>query len=363
MPLRCATHGARRLPWDIQYEKGGFTMRPRTLLLFALAGLLGAAVAVLPALAAGTSAPSEVKLEVAQNCFESNWPCWNPKGNSESNVPESEVPPFKLAQGGTISFEDKDSQAPTDVVWKGAAAPTCTGVVNAPPTETGWSGTCTFATAGEYEFESEGLFKADYSNYTKYKVIVETAGGGGTTSTTTTTTTPTTTTPTTTTPTTTTPTTTTPTTTPTTPTTPTATTSTQPSGGGASTATTPGSMEMPPPSGGSHPLATLALANAQHGDAVHGTVQIPAADGGARLEVELLAQGASLAKVKRPGSSRVGRFVRSSAPAGTVSFTVPLDAQAKSALRHHHKLALTVKIVLTPKHGAAMTLTRSLVVR
>jgi hypothetical protein len=120
-------------------------------------------------------------------------------------------------------------------------------------------------------------------------------------------------------------------------------------------------METPPV--GSQPRATLALASPQHGDAVHGTVQIPAADGGARLEVELLAQGASLAKVKRGGSSRVGRLVRSSAPAGTVSFTVSLDAQAKSALHHHHKLALAVKIVITPKHGAAMTLTRSVVVR
>jgi hypothetical protein len=149
-----------------------------------------------------------------------------------------------------------------------------------------------------------------------------------------------------------------------TPTTPTVTTtSTQPSSGGVPTTTTPGSIETPPPPGGGSPVATLALANAQHGDAVHGTVQIPAADGGARLEVQLLAQGASLAKVKRGGSSRVGRLVRSSAPAGTVSFTVALDAQAKRALREHHKLALTVKIVLTPKHGAAMTLTRSVVVR
>jgi hypothetical protein len=96
---------------------------------------------------------------------------------------------------------------------------------------------------------------------------------------------------------------------------------------------------------------------------VHGTVQVPPADAGASLEIELLAQGASLAKVKRGGSSRVGRLVRSSAPSGTVSFTVVLDAQAKRALRQHHKLALTVKIVLTPKHGAAMTLKRSVVVR
>jgi hypothetical protein len=90
---------------------------------------------------------------------------------------------------------------------------------------------------------------------------------------------------------------------------------------------------------------------------VRGTVQIPAADGGARLEIEVLAQGASLAKVKRPGSSRVGRLVRSSAPAGKVSFTVSLDAQAKRALRRHRRLALTVKIMLTPPHGAAVTVT------
>ncbi len=327
-----------------------------------VAAVLGAAIAIVPALATGSPAPSEVKLEVAQSCFESNWPCWNPKGNPETNVPESEVPPVELAQGGTISFEDNDPKAPTDVIWKGAARPSCTGVVEAPPTKTGWKGTCTFSTAGEYEFESEELFKDIYSNYTKYKVIVGNLGGGGTTSTTTTTTTPTTTTPTTTIPMTTTPITTTPTTTTPT-TTPTATTSTQPYGSVASTPTTSGSLEAPSPPGEGNPLATLALAKAQHGDAVHGTVQIPAADGGARLEVELLAQGASLAKVKRPGSSRVGRFVRSSAPAGKVSFSISLNAAAKLALRHHHKLALTVKIVLTPKHGAAMTLTRSVVVR
>jgi hypothetical protein len=142
---------------------------------------------------------------------------------------------------------------------------------------------------------------------------------------------------------------------------PTVTTSTQPSSGGVPAATMPGSVETPPASGGASPVATLA--NAQHGDTVRGTVQIPAADAGARLEVQLLAQGASLAKVKRGGSSRVGRLVRSVASAGTVSFTIALDAQAKRALRQHHKLALTVKIVLTPKHGAAITLTRSVVVR
>jgi hypothetical protein len=340
-------------------------MRPRMLLLFALAALLGVAVVVLPALAAGSSAPSEVKLEVAEHCYFAKWPCWNVKGNNPEDI--RDIQPFTIEQGGTISFEDNEASYPTDVLWKGTS-PSCSSKVPSTP-ETNWSGTCTFANTGEYEFESQDLFNGDGFNYTKYRVIVEKSGG--TTSTTTTTnTTPTSTTPTTTTsttPTTTTPTTTTPTTTTPTTTTPTATTSTEPSGGGASTgpytATTPAATKTPSPAGGSHPNATLALASVQHGDAVHGTVQIPAADSGARLEVELLAQGVSVAKVKRPSSSRVGRLVRSSAPAGTVSFTVSLDAQAKHALHRHHKLALTVRIVLTPVYGTTTTLTRSVVVR
>jgi hypothetical protein len=322
-----------------------------------VAAVLGAAVAIVPALAA---APSEAKLEVNENCDEPNWPCWTRPGGSPSYTPS-----VTIANGGVVAFSDEMGKA-ANIKWTSTPSgqPTCSSEVPVSPmlAKTGWEGKCTFEQPGTYRFESSTLFSAG-PNYTKYEIVVEGASTGTTSTTTTTTTIPTTTT--TTNPTTTTPTT----TTSTTATTPTATTSTQPSGGGASTgaaastATTPGSMEMPPPPAGSHPLATLALANAQHGDAVHGMVQIPAADGGARLEVELLAQGASLAKVKRPGSSRVGRLVRSSAPAGKVSFAVSLDAAAKSALRRHHKLALIVKIVLTPKHGAALTLTQSLVLR
>ncbi|HTC59440.1 MAG TPA: hypothetical protein VK691_04900 [Solirubrobacteraceae bacterium] len=288
------------------------------LILFALAGLAGTAVAVLPALAA---APSEVKLEVAPNCNISGWACWNPKGSPEGNVGFNEVAPFTIAQGGTISFEDKDSQAPTDVIWKGATRPSCTGVVEAAPTKTGWSGTCTFATAGEYEFESEGLFNDGTSNYTKYKVIVEGASTG------TTPTTPTTTTPTT--------------TTPTTPTTP----------------GEPGSGS--PLEGGSR---ALKLAGSQHGSAVHGSIKVSQAGAGGRLEVGLFAAGASLAKAGHPARVRVGRLVRSSLKAGSVSFSVSLTAKGKTALRRHRRLALTVKVMLTPLHGAAVTITRDVVI-
>jgi hypothetical protein len=342
-----------------------------------VAAVLGAAVAIVPALATGSPAPSEVKLEVNENCQDPDWPCWTRPGGRPSYTPS-----VTIASGGVVAFSDEMSEK-ANIKWTSTPSgpPTCSSEVpvSPMPAKTDWEGTCKFEQPGTYRFESSTLYDG-VVNYTEYEIVVEGASTGTTTTSTTTTTTPTTTTPTTTTttpttttpttttPTTTTPTTTTPTTTTPTTTTPTATTSTQPSGGGAltsaaSTATTPNSMETPPPPGGGRPLATLALANAQHGDAVHGTVQIPAADGGARLEVELLAQGASLAKVKRGGSSRVGRLVRSSAPAGTVSFAVSLDAAAKRALHHHHELALTVKIVLTPKHGAAMTLTRSVVVR
>ncbi len=317
-----------------------------------VAAMLGAAVAIVPALAAG---PSEAKLEVNENCVEPDWPCWTSQGGSPKPAFQTTIAP-----GGVVTFTDQKTAA--NIAWMGTS-PTCEPSVPVSPTppKTGWEGKCTFQNPGTYKFESSTLFNEGGSlNYTEYEIVVESASTGTTTTTTTTPTTTTTTTPTTTTPTTTTPTTTTPTTT-----TPTATTSTQSGGAytGAAPSTTPGSMETPPPPAGSHPLATLALANAQHGGTVHGTVEIPAADSGARLEIELLAQGASLAKVKRSGRSRVGRLVRSSTPAGPVSFTVSLDAQAKRALRHHHKLALTVKIVLTPTHGSAMTLTRSVVVR
>ncbi len=77
----------------------------------------------------------------------------------------------------------------------------------------------------------------------------------------------------------------------------------------------------------------------------------------------LLASGASLAKAGHSPQARVGRLVRSSLYVGTTSFTVPLNVKGKAALRHRHRLALTVKITLTPLHGAAVTVTRGVVVR
>jgi hypothetical protein len=296
---------------DIQHEKGGFTMRTRTLLLFALAGLLGAAVAVLPALAAG---PSEAKLEVNENCVDPNWPCWATPG---SGSPASIV---KIAAGGEVMFTDKASTA-ANIAWTGMA-PTCEPSVPVSPTspKTDWEGTCKFEHPGTYKFESSTLYDG-VANYTKYEIVVEGASTG---------TAPT---------------------TPTTTATPTTTTTTAP--------TTPSE-----PSHGS-PLAgesrALELAGSQHGSTVRGSIKVSQAGSGGRLEVSLFATDASLAKAGHSEQVRVGRLVRSPLKTGSVSFSVPLTAKGKAALHRHQRLALTAKITLTPQHGVAVTLTRVVV--
>lgn len=287
--------------------------RPRMLVLLALAMLIGAAVAVLPALAA---APSEAKLEVNQNCVENNWPCWATPGSSS--------PALKLtiAAGGEVKFADHDATTKAAVVWT-SSAPECTGV---PTSEmTGWEGKCTFPNPGTYSFESSTLFNGGGSeNYTKYEIVVEGAATG---------------------------------TTHTTPTTTTPTTTTQGPAGGSG----PGAAPASPLVGSSS--EAVKLARAQHGSSVRGSVEISQAGVGGRLEVDLLASGASLAKAGRSPRVLLGRLVRSSLYAGTTSFTVTLSAKGKAALRRRRRLALTVKITLTPLHGAAVTLTRGIVLR
>jgi hypothetical protein len=277
-----------------------------------VAAVLGAAVAIVPALAA--AGPTEVKqLEVNQNCVDPNWPCWATPGSSSPALKVT------IAAGGEVKFADHDATTKAAVVWT-SSAPECTGV---PTSEmTGWEGKCTFPNPGTYSFESSTLFNGGGSeNYTKYEIVVEGAATG------TTPTTPTTTTPTT--------------TTPTTPTTP-----SEPGHG-------------TPLEGGSK---ALKLAAVQRGSTVHGSIKVSQAGVGGRLEVDLLASGASLAKAGHSPRVLLGRLVRSSLYAGTTSFTVPLSAKGKATLRRRRRLALTVKITLTPLHGAAVTLTRGVVV-
>jgi hypothetical protein len=279
---------------------------------FALAALIGAAVAVLPALAA---APSEAKLEVNENCVEASWPCWTTEGSAPKPQPTKSV---TIASGGTVTFIDHGEKA--NIAWMGTP-PTCEPSVPVSPTppKTGWEGKCTFQNPGTYKFESSTLFNDGVDNYTEYEIVVEGGATGTTPTTTTTTTTPTTTTP---------------------------------------TPSEPSHSSGSPLEGGSK---ALKLAGSQHGSTVHGSIKVSQAGSGGRLEVGLFATGASLAKAGHPAWVRVGRLVRSSLKAGNVPFSVSLTAKGKAALRRHRRLALTVTIALTPQHGAAVNVTRVVV--
>jgi hypothetical protein len=291
-------------------------MRSRVVFAFGIAALTGAAVAVLPALAA---APPEVKLEVNQNCEEPNWPCWAIPGSGSLPPPASKI---TVAAGGEVMFTDKDGTA-ANIAWTGAAPVCSSGVPVSPtPPTTHWEGRCKFEQPGTYKFESSTLFNGGPTlNYTKYEIVVESAPTG-TSSTTTTTTTAATTRP--------------------------------------PTTSEPGKGHESPLEGGS---TAVKLARTQRGSTVRGSIDVPQADSGGRLEVDLLAASASLARARHAGRVRVGRLVRSSLKAGSESFAVPLSTKGKASLRRRRRLALTVQITVSPLHGAGVTLSRRVVLR
>jgi plastocyanin len=219
-----------------------------------------------------------------------------------------------VAPGEAVKFSNPSGTTPHGLKFTGGTAgavPSCVGLPAAATTETGetnWHAQCTFTTAGTYTF-----ICTVHPGEMKGTITVN--ADGTTTTTTTTPTSPTTTTP-----------------------------------------TTP----VEPPSSGSL-LGSPTIRSSQHGAIVKGSVEISKSGAGDRLEVDVFAKGASLARAGHSARVRVGRMVRGSAPAGKLSFAVKLDARARSALKRHHRLALTVKVVLTPSYGEPTTLTRSVV--
>jgi hypothetical protein len=272
-----------------------------------VAAVLGATVAIVPAPALALP-PSETKLEVNENCVEADWPCWATPGLSQ---PASKV---TIASDGSVMFVDEETAA--NIAWAGTA-PTCESVVPVAPAspKTGWEGKCTFATSGTYHFESSTL----WPEYTKYEIVVE----GSATA-------------------------------PSTPTT---------GEGGSKGGSTPGSTSSGPAPVGESPTGSplsgaLRLSSSQPGSTVKGSLEVSKAGAGDRLEVDLIATTASLAKAGH-ATQVVGRFVSASVSAGQRSFSVKLNAKARRALKRHHHLTLKVKITLTPVYGAATSVTRS----
>jgi plastocyanin len=273
-------------------------MRRRVALVVVAA--LGAATAVLPALAGSETIPA-IHAENVGGVYEEHR--WQPAQAT-------------IAVGGSVTLSNTTA-VPHGVEWRSAVKPSCEEGAGKVPvgstpaaSGTSWSGSCSFSQAGSYTFYCT-VHGASMS------ATITVAPAGGTTATT---------------------------------------SPTESPAGGTTTATAP--QTSPAASA----LQALKLSGHQHGGSVHGSLVIASAGAGARLQVDLLARRSALqgrSAHASAGKVRVGRLIRSSLTAGRMSFAVPLDRRARRALRRHGQLALTVRILLTPAQGQAVALTRA----
>jgi hypothetical protein len=170
------------------------------------------------------------------------------------------------------------------------------------PEALGWSWTCRFDTPGTY------LFVCDNHNYMKGTIVVE---GRGTTTTTTgssTTATGTSTTP-----------------------------ADQTPGAGGST-----------PGGSSSPSARprVSVAHRQRGAVLRGTVTTPAGRSQIRVTAYLSGHGSR---------ARIGSQTKRSKGTGTTAFAVKLDPAGRRSLLRAHRLAVDLRVVITPAAGRPVT--------
>jgi plastocyanin len=270
----------------------------------AAAAALAAALLVLPARAASEAAPTIEAEDPAH--------LWKP-------------PSATIEPGGRVVFANPSTSVPHGIHWvKVPSTPSCEPSV---PVGTGfaqsatnWSGSCTFATAGTYVFYCTVHGAAMSGSIT--------VGAGGAP----------------------------PGEPPPTPTTTTTTTTTPPPGtapGGISGAPGSASGGAPAP-GAPAALAALRLSAPRHGASVRGSLVVPAADAGGRLEVELFAARSALAA----GGVRVGQLERGSLAAGPLRFSLRPSARAQRALRRRGRLALTVLVRLAAPSGGAGEVSR-----
>jgi plastocyanin len=279
--------------------------------VFAVALLLAGAAVVLPAVAGSETAPTPITAENLGGGIYGETHAWTP-----SRV--------TVGEGGAVTLSN-----PTAVLhgvhWIAPpATPSCTGVpVGTTEADSGkeWSGTCTFTTPGTYYFYCT-VHGAAMSG------TVTVAGSS----------------------------------TPGTPP-PVSPASGPPAAGGE-----PGSASAPGSSAPGSPLLggatrALKLASAQHGRFVRGSLAVSQAGARGRLELDLLANAASLGGAGHAPRVQVGKLVRTSLAPGTLTFSIPLSARAKRALSRKGHLALTLRLVLRPTSGSAVTASRALLLR
>jgi plastocyanin len=119
----------------------------------------------------------------------------------------------------------------------------------------------------------------------------------------------------------------------------------------------------PPPSAATLPLGFgLSVAATQRGFAVRGSVRVRRSN--TRLRARAYARRGALSGGSSTTLVLVGSRVRGVVGAGRVSFSVPLSATARRALRRNGRLAITFRLTLSPASGGTRyTASRAIVMR
>jgi hypothetical protein len=85
--------------------------------------------------------------------------------------------------------------------------------------------------------------------------------------------------------------------------------------------------------------------------------------GGSRLLARALASRKALSGGSSTKQVEIGRQSRKSVGPGSVAFKVALTASARKALRRNGRLAIGLRLTVTPPSGAAYAATRTVVLR
>jgi plastocyanin len=105
----------------------------------------------------------------------------------------------------------------------------------------------------------------------------------------------------------------------------------------------------------------LRVASSQRGVAVRGSVHVRSA--GSRLLARAFARRRALVGGSSSRQVAVGRSLKSAVGPGRVSFRVSLTATARRALRRNGRLAISLRLTVTPPEGTKYTATRAVVLR